>query len=277
MKTRLITAGVGIIIGALVFVFGEMNSIVITIAVSIACTIMCGEYLAAKNLHKEIAIFLPCLVFGFLIPVLSYSSVGFIPYYVFVLYLCAIAVLAHDTIPIETILYTFFGMSLITISMAMFIIRVCAANWHPTFWAVLIFGVPWFADSAAYFVGSATGKHQLCPKISPKKTIEGAIGGVIFATVVPLLFGLVFKLVYGNLEVNWFILPVIGVVNALISILGDLLFSVIKRKCGIKDYGSIMPGHGGLLDRFDSVILCVPFVYFISKYVPIITDIIPTA
>lgn len=275
MKTRLITAGVGILIGAMVFVFGEMNSIVVTIAVSIACAIMCGEYLAAKNLHKEMTIFLPGLVFGAMIPALAYSYVGFMPYYGFVLYLCAIAVLCHDTIPIEDIFYTFFGISLITISMALFNVRVCAANWHPTFWAILIFGVPWIADSAAYFVGSAMGKHQLCPKISPKKTIEGAIGGVVFGTVAPLLFGLVFMLVYGNLEVNWFILPIIGLVNSLVSILGDLLFSVVKRKCGIKDYGSIMPGHGGLLDRFDSVILCVPFVYFISKYVPIITDIIP--
>lgn len=273
MKTRIISAAVGIIIGAMILAFGEMHSIVITIAVAIASTIMCGEYLSAKNLHKNMTVFLPCLVFGCMIPALSYSFVGFMPYYGFVLYLCAIAVLCHDTIPLGDIMYTFFGISLISISMAMFAIRVCAANWHPTFWAILIFGVPWIADSAAYFVGSAIGKHQLCPNISPKKTIEGAIGGVLFGALVPLLFGWVFQLVYGNLEVNWVVLPIIGLVNSLISILGDLLFSVIKRSCGIKDYGSIMPGHGGLLDRFDSVILCVPFVFFISKYVPIITDI----
>lgn len=276
MKIRLISAGIGIVIGALVFVFGEMNSIVITIAVTIVGTVMCGEYLVAKNLHHERTIFIPVLALSALIISLPYTCVGFIPYFAFVLYLCVIAVLRYNKIPIENIFYTFFGISLITLSMALFNIRVCAANWHPTFWAVLIFGVPWIADSAAYFVGSAMGKRKLCPEISPKKTVEGAVGGVIFAALIPLLFGWIFKLAYGNLEVNWLILPVIGLVNAVISIFGDLLFSVIKRKCGIKDYGSIMPGHGGLLDRFDSVILCVPFVYFISKYVPIITDIIPT-
>lgn len=276
MKIRLISAGIGIVIGALVFVFGEINSIVITIAVTIVGTVMCGEYLAAKNLHHERTIFIPVLALSALIISLPYTCVGFIPYFAFILYLCVIAVLRYNKIPIENIFYTFFGISLITLSMALFNIRVCAANWHPTFWAVLIFGVPWIADSAAYFVGSAMGKRKLCPEISPKKTVEGAVGGVIFAAFIPLLFGWVFKLAYGNLEVNWLILPVIGLVNAVISIFGDLLFSVIKRKCGIKDYGSIMPGHGGLLDRFDSVILCVPFVYFISKYVPIITDIIPT-
>ena len=273
MKTRLISAAVALAIGTAIFAFGEMHSIVVTIAVSIATTIMCGEYLAAKGLHKNMTVFLPCLVFGLMIPSLCYSFVGFMPYYGFVLYMCAIAVLCHDTISMEDILYTFFGISLITISMALFNIRVCAANWHPTFWAILIFGVPWIADSAAYFAGRALGKHQLCPNISPKKTIEGAVGGVIVATFIPLLFGFIFKLVYGNLEVNWFVLPIIGLFNSLISILGDLLFSVVKRKCGIKDFGSIMPGHGGVLDRFDSVILCVPFVYFLSQYVPIISDI----
>ena len=93
---------------------------------------------------------------------------------------------------------------------------------------------------------------------------------MLCATISPLVFGLVFQLIYGNVAINYAILPVIGIVNALISILGDLLFSVIKRGCGIKDYGSIMPGHGGLLDRFDSVILCVPVVYILSRYVTII-------
>ena len=281
MKTRLISAAVAISVAALIFVFGEMHTAVITVVIAILSAIMCGEYLAAKGLHKNMTIFLPCIVFGAMIPALPYfdfgftenANVGFMPYYVFALYLCAIAVLCHDTIPIEDVLYTFFGMSLITISMALFNLRVCAENRHPTFWALLIYGVPAIADSAAYFVGRAMGKHPLCPNISPKKTIEGAVGGVLIATLSPLLFGFIFYYAYGNIEVNWVVLPIIGLVNALISILGDLLFSVIKRKCGVKDYGSIMPGHGGMLDRFDSLILCVPFVYFISKYVPIITDL----
>lgn len=281
MKTRIITAAVAIIIAAMIFVFGEMHTAVITVAIAILSAIMCGEYLAAKKLHKNMTIFLPCIVFGAMIPALPYfdlgfssnAHVGFMPYYLFVLYLCAIAVLCHDTIPIEDILYTFFGMSLITVSMALFTLRVCADNRHPTFWALLIYGVPAIADTAAYFIGSAIGKHKLCPNISPKKTIEGAVGGVLIAALSPLLFGLIFYYAYGNIKVNWVVLPIIGLVNALISILGDLLFSVIKRKCGVKDYGSIMPGHGGMLDRFDSLILCVPFVYFLAKYVPIITDI----
>jgi phosphatidate cytidylyltransferase len=270
MKTRLITAGIAIMIAVLIFFFGEMNSIVIAIAVSAVSAIMCGEYLSARNLHKDMRIFIPCLAFSFLIPLLSYSVLGFIPLFLFVLYLSALTVFAYKSIPIEDILFTGFGMVVLSGSMALFNIRVCAENRYTTFWAVLILGIPWIADSAAYFVGSAMGKRKLCPVISPKKTVEGAVGGLIAATLSPFLFAFVFTLIYGNVTICWWILPILGAVNAVISILGDLLFSVIKRGCGIKDYGSIMPGHGGLLDRFDSVILCVPVVYFVSQYITII-------
>lgn len=247
-----------------------MNSIVLTIAVSFVSTLMCGEYLSAKKLHKELRIFVPCLIFAFLIPVLSYSSVGFLPAYLFVLYIAIVAVAFHDSIPIGDLMFSFFGVALISMSMALFTIRMCALNYRPTIWGLMILGVPWIADSAAYFIGSAVGKRKLCPVISPKKTVEGAVGGVICATISPFLFALLAMLFYGEVTVTWWVLPIIGLLGAVISIVGDLLFSVVKRSCGIKDFGSIMPGHGGLLDRFDSVILCVPVVYIISQFVEII-------
>lgn len=247
-----------------------MNSIVIAIAASFVSAIMCGEYLSAKSLHKDMRIFIPCLVFAFLIPLLSYSPLGFIPLFLFILYISALTVFSHQSVSLEDILFTVSGVVLISTSMALFNIRVCAQNRFPVFWTLLILGIPWIADSAAYFVGNAMGKKKLCPVISPKKTLEGAIGGVLFATVSPFLFALFSMLIYGSVTICWWILPILGFVNSLISILGDLLFSVVKRSCGIKDYGTIMPGHGGLLDRFDSVILCVPVVYFVSQYITII-------
>ena len=269
MKTRIITAAVAIAIGALIFVFGEMHSVVITIAASILSAVMCGEFLSVKKLHEKPILYYPCLLFGGLIPALAYTRVFFLPYYCFLLFLCVITVLCHDKLPLDDITHAFFGVSIITLSMAMLTIRVCAANWHPTFWALLILSVPCLSDSAAYFIGSAVGKHKLCPTISPKKTVEGAVGGVVIGTLAPLLVGLIFHYVYGDLHVNWLILPVIGLVNSLLSIIGDLVFSVVKRRYGVKDYGTIMPGHGGFLDRFDSMLFCVPFVYFLSKYVVI--------
>lgn len=111
-------------------------------------------------------------------------------------------------------------------------------------------------DIMAYFTGYAFGKHRLCPSISPKKTIEGAIGGLLGSVIASSLFG-------------YFIVPalfihcvVIGILGGVISQLGDLTASIFKRKMGIKDYGNLIPGHGGILDRFDSVLFTAPMVYY---------------
>ncbi len=121
-------------------------------------------------------------------------------------------------------------------------------------WLVLIaaFG----SDIMAYFTGYAFGKHKLCPNLSPKKTIEGAIGGALGATVFGGLFG-------------YFFMPglfheclIMGLVGGIVSQCGDLTASAFKRKMGIKDYGHLIPGHGGIMDRFDSVIFVAPFIYY---------------
>ena len=111
-------------------------------------------------------------------------------------------------------------------------------------------------DIMAYFSGYLLGKHKLCPKISPKKTIEGSIGGILGSVILSGLFG-------------WFFMPdvlvhclVIGVLGGIVSQFGDLTASIFKRKMGIKDYGNLIPGHGGILDRFDSVLFTGPMVYY---------------
>lgn len=270
MKTRLITAGVAIVIFLAILIFGEMSSIVITIAIALANTLLCGEYLSAKKLNANLKIMIPCLLFALLIPALSCTVYRYIPYYVFTLVLAVIAVVCHRNTKIDDVIFAFAGVILLSVSMSAFAIRSCAENRFSSFWVILIVGIPWISDTVAYFVGSAIGKRKLCPVISPKKTVEGAVAGVIGGTLAPLLFGLVFLLIYGNVTINFAILPVIGLLNSVISIFGDLLFSIIKRSCGIKDFGSIMPGHGGLLDRFDSVVLCTPVIFIISQFVTII-------
>ena len=270
MKTRLITAGVAIVVFLAVLIFGEMNSIVLTIAIAIVNAIMCGEYLSAKKLNKNMKLMIPCMLFAVLIPALSYTEYRYFPYYLFTLTLAVIAVVFHEETKANDVIFAFAGVLLLSVSMSAFVIRSAAMNKYSSFWVVLIVGIPWICDSAAYFVGSALGKHKLCPVISPKKTVEGAVGGVICGTLAPLLFALIFQWIYGSVTITYSILPIIGLLNSVISIFGDLLFSVIKRDCGIKDYGTIMPGHGGLLDRFDSVILCTPVIFIISQFVTII-------
>lgn len=112
------------------------------------------------------------------------------------------------------------------------------------------------SDVMAYFTGMAIGKHKLCPKISPKKTVEGAIGGVLGSILICGAFGYYFANPY------FLHCLAIGAIGAVISQCGDLTASVFKRKMGIKDYGNLIPGHGGVLDRFDSVLFTAPGVYY---------------
>ncbi len=128
----------------------------------------------------------------------------------------------------------------------------------------LIFISSWINDTCAYCTGILIGKHKLSPKLSPKKSIEGSIGGVVGAAVAAGLFGhFILESVVQNQNVTW-ILVIIGAVGAVVAQIGDLAASAIKRNYDLKDYGKLIPGHGGILDRFDSVIFTAPMIYFLT-------------
>jgi phosphatidate cytidylyltransferase len=124
------------------------------------------------------------------------------------------------------------------------------------------------SDSGAYFVGCAIGKHKLAPVISPKKSVEGAVGGVVATMVVMLLYGLVLQLVF-HMEVNYLYCVIYGLLGSWGAVFGDLSMSVIKRQTGIKDYGSLFPGHGGVLDRFDSMLVAGPLAELLLLLIPL--------
>ena len=138
-------------------------------------------------------------------------------------------------------------------------------GWSHGFYLVwLVFLCSWGSDTCAYCVGVLFGKHKMAPKLSPKKSVEGAIGGVIGAA---LLFGLYTQYVINPFsaevgQVNWIGSMALGAVGALVSMIGDLAASAIKRDGDIKDYGKLIPGHGGIMDRFDSVIVAAPLIFF---------------
>jgi len=128
----------------------------------------------------------------------------------------------------------------------------------------LIFIGAWATDTFAYFTGVAIGKTKILPKISPKKSLEGCIGGVVGCMLAMLLFGLYF---YDVLKIPLLHFAILGLFCGVISQIGDWSASAVKRAAGIKDYGSIMPGHGGVLDRLDSILFVAPVVYFYIKLV----------
>ena len=115
-------------------------------------------------------------------------------------------------------------------------------------------------DTGAYFVGSFLGKHKLCPNISPKKTVEGSIGGIAASLIVSPILAACYGS-HGNLAVTL----AMTVLLCIVGMMGDLFASVIKRRAGIKDYGNLIPGHGGILDRFDSMLLIAPILYMLMK------------
>lgn len=119
----------------------------------------------------------------------------------------------------------------------------------------------WVTDTMAYFTGRAFGKRKLAPEISPKKTVAGSIGGILGCVIVTLIYGYILKS-NNSVNIELYHYAIIGVLVAVLSQIGDLAASAIKRYAGIKDYGNIMPGHGGILDRFDSVVFIAPIIYF---------------
>ena len=119
----------------------------------------------------------------------------------------------------------------------------------------------WTTDSGAYFVGRKLGKHKLWPEISPKKTIEGSIGGVVIAVI----FAVLMQLIYPFAS-SWTLLIVVTIIASIIGQMGDLVESAIKRHYGVKDSGTILPGHGGILDRFDSLLFAVPLLHFVHFF-----------
>lgn len=152
------------------------------------------------------------------------------------------------------LIYTAFMMSFIYYTREL-------PNGHFLVW--LIFITSWVSDTCAYAVGSLLGKHKMTPNLSPKKSIEGGIGGIAGTVIACILFGLYF-IKHFDLDYRLLIsFGIIGLVGSTISMCGDLVASAVKRNNDVKDYGKIIPGHGGILDRFDSVLFTAPMVYFL--------------
>lgn len=157
----------------------------------------------------------------------------------------------------------FFGFMYVPVMLQFMYLTRSLEHGEYTVW--LIFVGSWVCDTCAYCVGMLIGKHKMAPILSPKKSIEGAVGGIIGSMIVAWLFSIVFMnqhIVEQNIT-GAFIL--IGFVGAIVAQIGDLAASAFKRNYGIKDYGNLIPGHGGIMDRFDSVIFTAPMIYFLAR------------
>ncbi len=264
MVTRLITAAIGVAI-ALIVLFLH-NTVVLPIAAGIISVLALYELLRANNLLRYHLSSIAALAYAFLLPCVQ---VGILARYRSMMVIAAICCVLFDYVRhqkkmADKTFFTFLaGMFLIPPAMAAAVTLNEAHENHGVAYLVLALGGAWIADTGAYFVGSAFGKAKLCPAISPKKTILGFAGGIITNVIFFIVFSAIYCSVMTKkgvpMGINWFATVLVSMVCAILGTLGDLAASTLKRQLGMKDYGDIMPGHGGVLDRFDSVLLVLPF------------------
>lgn len=271
LKPRLLTAVIGIPVLLLVIYLCEMWVPLTGILVGIVTAFMIGEYLHAKGLLKQFALSVPCMAFAFALPNLITTQYIYLSLIIFMITAFAVLIFSHKKITYIDLAYAVFGTLLTSFGMSALPL-ICNNSHSVVFCFVVVFALPWMADAGGFFVGATMGKHKLCPEISPKKTVEGAIGGVVFCILSAVLIGVIFQnFIIPDVTINFVALVLLGAINAVVSILGDLSFSLIKRSLNIKDYGSIFPGHGGVLDRFDSIIFTAPLIIVINQFMPFIT------
>lgn len=181
---------------------------------------------------------------------------------------CAILTYGEEAreVNFRHILIACFGGVIIPFGLSSLVALKCMENGR--YLVLLAVILTFITDGGAYFVGIFLGKHRGITKVSPNKSLEGYIGGIITGGLFAVVYGLVVGAIT-NMPINYISLVLIGLVGSLVTELGDLSFSLVKRQYGIKDYGNLLPGHGGMLDRFDSMIFCGPVVLFIVTLAPI--------
>lgn len=259
---RIITAVIGLPIVAAILIFG--NKYLIDVVFAIVAEISIYEYFhAISKEYKPVKFlgYIAALLIAFIhiipIEILTKTAAIFVPTSIVILF--ASVVITKMEIKPKDIFATFFGICYI-IGFIIFLPMIYGeANGKFLIWYILI--AAWGTDTFAYSVGRRIGKHKLT-SISPKKSIEGSIAGTIGAIAIALIYTYIVQK-YVDLNISYLVIAGVTFVLSILSQLGDLSASSIKREMEIKDYGNIFPGHGGMLDRIDSIIFVAPFAYLL--------------
>ena len=183
---------------------------------------------------------------------------------VFLIVLMAVYVFSYPKYVSDEMMHVFFGVFYVAVMLS-YIYQTRMIPGEGAYLVWLVFLCSWGCDTFAYCVGMLIGKHKMSPKLSPKKSVEGAVGGVIGAAVLGAVYAAAVGH-FGDAAGDPLLYALICGAGALISMVGDLAASAIKRNYNIKDYGKLIPGHGGILDRFDSVIFTAPIIYYLSVF-----------
>lgn len=260
MKTRIITGIIAFLVFLPFLIFSE--TIAFPIAMFICAAISTFEMMRCLGVHKQMWLTLPLYVVAIASPLAmrlagadKYLPAAVAIVLLLMIYTLSVTVFSHGKV---TILQSSAALMVGLYIIAGFTAMVYLHDFHEggKYLYLLSFIGAWVTDSFAYFSGRLFGRHKLIPDVSPKKTVEGSIGGMLFCVAAFVGFAFLYNAVWrgeGTALPVW-LMAVIGLITSIVSQIGDLAMSVIKRQFGIKDYGKIFPGHGGFLDRFDSVL-----------------------
>lgn len=261
LGTRLIVAAVWITVCLVVLLVLPLWAT--GILETIACFFMAKELVCNTGLVKNRLMQVFCIIQAMLIPwAIYYESDIFmfiLMMFVFVFILFYSEMTAKQKIGTNGIFAAFFGAYVFPFFISLLVPMMNLNNGRNL--VLIPFISAWCADAGAYFIGSKFGKHKLAPSISPKKSIEGVFGGVAGGILGMLIYGIILH--FCKTDVPWIAFILIGFLGSFFGLLGDLFLSYIKRDCKIKDFGNFLPGHGGVLDRFDSVLFVVPVCYYL--------------
>ena len=272
MLKRTVTAVVAIAVFIPICIFSGPEYPVWTIAMTLLSLIAAYEMTKCVGAKKHVSLLVPAFLCAAAVPVLAYllespfeAALGVYAHYL--VYTFAADVFSRGKIDYEVSAASFMGIFYISLAFACL---VMLRSRHGSYRYLLVFIGPWVSDTFAYLVGRMFGKHKLIPEVSPKKTVEGAVGGIVFAALGFALYAWIIRRFFApDIAVNLWVMALAGAVVSVISQIGDLAMSVVKRRYGIKDYGSLFPGHGGVLDRFDSVLMTAPILLILSQIPPI--------
>ncbi len=264
-RTRLISGIVLVLIALVVLIAGGPLLAAVLFVVSLI-----GMNELYKPLHVEDAKISPLAIVGYLgclgydlLVFFGLMDAAFAAVFILLILCMAVYVFTYPRYQTDQVTGAFFGFVYVAMMLScIYLLRQMKSGIYLVW---LIFLASWGSDTCAYCVGMLIGRHRMSPRLSPKKSVEGAVGGVVGAGLLGMIYGFA---IAGRISISIHPAPafaVICVAGALISMVGDLAASAIKRNHGIKDYGKLIPGHGGILDRFDSVIFVAPVIYFLAR------------
>ena len=266
-KTRLISGIVLVAVAIVLMVTG--NEVLLTAMLAISLIGMFELYRVLKIEKTLLAIvsYLVTIVFYCNLE-WNFISDNMVVVMIYIIALMFVYVLSYPKFEAYQLFGAFFGLFYVGVMLSfIYPIRMLDKGAYLVW---LVFLCSWGCDTCAYCVGKLWGKafgnHKMSPKLSPNKSIEGAVGGVVGAFLLTVLYAFIFKNQMDIAVYEIFILAAISAVGGLISMIGDLTASAIKRNYDIKDYGKLIPGHGGILDRFDSMIITAPIIFYMAYY-----------